>query len=100
MSAIPVARWPYTLRSKKDPAARLDYEISWADWLAPGDRITASIWSIDGGTIEDASVFTDTAAQVWISGGTPGETITLTNEITTTQGRIDQRTLLIRVAER
>lgn len=95
-----ISRWPHTLRTPKDPDATLDYQIDWGDWLVTGDSIVGSAWSVSGATIEDDTQFADTSATVWVSGGTVGMPIYLTNTITTSEGRIDQRTLVVQVAEK
>lgn len=86
----------------KDPAAVVDFELDWSSWLAEGDSITQSDWDIaDGLTeIEERRNHTDSTATVWLQGGVAGEEYAVTNTITTAQGRVDQRTVYIRVMER
>ncbi len=86
----------------KDPAASLDYQVDWTDWLG-ADVISASTWTVAspaGGLSAGASSFTDTAAKVWLSGGTAGQVVRVTNRITTSIGRIDERSFNVRLAER
>lgn len=92
---------------KKDPDAVLDYGTNWADptavggaWLATGETITASQWVVDTGLTKDSDSHDDTTATVWLSGGTVGTTYTVTNRITTTAGRVDDRSLHIQVVQR
>lgn len=40
------------------------------------------------------------AATVWLSGGTTGAVYSVANRVTTSAGRIDERTLTIRVTNR
>jgi hypothetical protein len=84
----------------KDPGATLDYTISWADWLVNTDVITASTWTVETGVTKVTDAFTTTTATIWLSGGTHGEEYTVVNRITTQGGRIDERSLIIRVGER
>jgi len=83
----------------KDPDALKDYAVDWTDWL-DGDTIAASQWidATDDLTIESDS-FTSTVAIAWISGGTVGQTYVVTNRITTAAGRIDDRSIEIRIQE-
>lgn len=82
----------------KDPDARLDFSVDWTAWL-DGDTIVASEWTPVGLTV-DTPIVAAGKTTAWVSGGLPGSTHRLTNRITTSTGRIDDRTLLIRVLER
>lgn len=84
----------------KDPQAVLDYEFNWGEWLGPSEIISASEVIASPGITVDSSSNSDTAVTVWLSGGTAGQPYTVTNRITTNQGRVDDRTMTIRVAER
>lgn len=82
----------------KDPEAVLDYSIDWSRWLA-GDQIVTSTWTVDG--LEKVSdTQTATKTTVWLRGGTAGESYTVTNRITTSGGRTDDRSFLVRVEDR
>jgi hypothetical protein len=84
----------------KDPDAVLDYSVDWSKWLA-GDQITTSIWSVDDPAIEVADDSnTSTRATVWLSGGVASESYTVTNRITTSGGRTDDRSFVIQVQDR
>lgn len=89
----------------KDPDDTLDYSINWVKWLPSGVVITASEWDVPDGIVEeDPPVgylpFTDTSTTVWLSGGTPGASYQLTNQITTSPGgRTRSKTITIRVKE-
>lgn len=85
----------------KAPGAVLDYAVDWSDWLADGEIITASTWTIEpAGLTRVDDDFSDTAATIWVSGGTAGNRYALTNHITTSQGREDERTIAFPVAKR
>jgi hypothetical protein len=83
----------------KDPQAILDYEIDWSTWLDT-DTIVDSSWSAQTGiTIVTDSNDTN-STKVWLSGGTVGDRYNVTNEIVTTQGRTDDRTITIIVEQK
>jgi len=83
----------------KDPNAVLDYSIDWTRWLA-GDQIATSEWMIPSGLTKMADSKTSTSATVWLSGGSVGQSYTVTNRITTAAGRTEDRSFTIRVEER
>jgi hypothetical protein len=84
----------------KDPDAVLDYSIEWSKWLV-GDQIQTSTWTVSDAAIEAASDSnTTTRATVWLSGGIAGQAYTVTNRITTSGGRTDERSFTIQVQER
>lgn len=87
----------------KSPGARLDYGINWRKkgWLEADENITVSNWSIndDSGTVEEG-FFTVDRTMIWFKDGLVGRTYTLTNTITTSKGRIDQRDIIIPVDNR
>lgn len=84
----------------KGPDAVLDYSVDWSKWLA-GDQIQTSAWSVSDPAIEatdDSN--TPTRATVWLAGGVAGQSYTVTNRITTSGGRTDDRSLVIQVQDR
>lgn len=89
---------------KKDPDAELDYGVDWGPWLQEGESISTSQWIAD----EGITIMSDPASSVdggitivWLSGGTERLLpYTVTNRITTSEGRGDDRSLTIRVVER
>lgn len=80
----------------KDPQAGLDYSIDWSDWLS-NDTIVTSTWTVPTGITKVTDTKTTTVTTVWLSGGTVGQAYDVMNEITTTAGRKDDRTIRIRV---
>ncbi|MBA4182324.1 MAG: hypothetical protein C0506_17210 [Anaerolinea sp.] len=82
----------------KDPEARKDYGFDWSAWLDT-DTITTSTWTLPDGITSYAESNTTTGATIWLSGGTSGTDYLVTNQITTTGGRIEQRSLKIQVRE-
>ena len=83
----------------KDPNAVLDYYVDWTRWLN-GDTIATSVWTVAAGLAVANDTHTTTAATVWLSGGTVGETYKVTNRITTTGGRTEDRSFDVKIAER
>ena len=95
-----ISSWPYRVAQPKDPGSVLDYEIDWSSWLADGETIVSSEWSVeDDSAAIDSSTHTDTAATAWVSGGTVGVRLTVTNRITTTLGRIDERSIVLKIKD-
>jgi hypothetical protein len=102
--AISVAanKWPYTHKLPKDPDAVLDYQLDWSDWLAEGESIAALAVTVTGLVLE-TSAFTATATTAWVSGGVVGALGEIEFRITTDSAplsRVDDRTLILRIAER
>jgi len=85
-----------------DPAAVLDYAVDWASWLGVGETISASSWVVGTGITQTtpAPSFTTTKATIWLTGGTAGTEYTITNHVTTTAGRQDERSFTVRVIDR
>jgi hypothetical protein len=86
----------------KDPSAVLDYTIDWDgdDWLG-SDTITGTpTWTLQGGITLSSQSNTTTAATAWIAGGTHGTDYLASCRITTTGGRTDERSILLRVRNR
>ena len=87
----------------KDPQAVLDYSVDWTPWLAEGETIDASTWTVPAGVTQEASPAPSVAGgktTVWLSGGTAGKAYTVTNHITTSQGRQDDRSFRLEVRDR
>ena len=89
----------------KDPDAVLDFGLNWRDpvkgpWLAVGEDILTSTWFVPEGITKDSDTHDGSIAAIWLSGGTAGLSYALTNRITTSQGRTDDRTIQIVVRER
>lgn len=84
-----------------DPTAVLDYAITWASWLQTGETITASTWAVPAGITQTtpAPSFTATTTTIWLTGGTIGATYRLTNHVTTSGGRQDERSFDVTIAD-
>lgn len=92
--------------TRDDEAVLLDdMEIMRQLGTVPGHQLLekietrANVVDTTGITI-DSQGNDSTTATVWLSGGTAGQEYAVTNRITTTAGRTDDRTILITVVER
>ena len=88
---------------EKDPNATLDYVVDWSKWLQQGETISTSSWTVPAGLTQPATPAasnTATTATVWLAGGTAGANYDVSNRITTSAGRTDDRTIRIIVRER
>lgn len=87
----------------KDPDSTLDYMIDWSLWI-DDDTIFTSEWEVvDVGIniIPGSDSFTaEGITKVFISGGTAKGSYRLKNTITTNQGRIDERTIVIEIRDK
>lgn len=87
-------------RFDKAPGDVLDYDFDFTRWLASGDRIASASASIAGGsTAVDTTSFSDQVVRVWVSGGSIGDSSTLTVIVSTAEGRTKTVTARIRVKE-
>lgn len=81
----------------KDPSAKLDYTIDWAQWLRT-DTLATSAWtSSPAGLTLSNEGRSQADTVVWIDGGVNGTTYTITNTITTTNGRRDERSFQLTI---
>ena len=73
------------------PGALLDYEFEWH--LDEGDSVASSEWAATaGGQVSDAAL-ANNVARVYVQCDTAGTVFTVTNTITTQQGRVDARSI-------
>ena len=84
----------------KDPSAVLDYVFDWTEWLATGETIESYVITVDAGLTLNSDSESNGAVVAWISGGEAGKWYKVACKITTNAGRIDERTLHIRVENR
>jgi len=94
----------------KDADEKLDYSVDWSDWMATGDAISTSTWSMETFTGDAAplavsgspapSVNTELhKTTVWVEAGSPGLTYLLTNTVVTTAGRTGERAIAFDVSD-
>jgi hypothetical protein len=94
---------------ENDPEAKLDYSIDWKDWIVGSDYIVNAHWTISTIT-NDPSPMTQWASNVmtvatslctaYIQAGSTGNTYTITNRITTSNGIREERFFRIVVKDR
>jgi len=85
----------------KDPSAVLDYAIDWGRDYLDGDTLTASDWVVVPSGLEIISSTFDTQiSQLTLGGGVAGGVYRVSNHVTTSDGRQDNRSLVIRVEAR
>jgi hypothetical protein len=92
----------------KDPNALLDYTFDWTDWLTSlesTDAIVSVDFDIDpdtagAPTVEATQIVNGKLAVAWVLGGTPAVTYSLRCRITTSGGRVDDRTVYLKIKER
>lgn len=87
-------------RIEKDPNATLDYSFDWSEWLGADETITtASVTVPDGLTLGTVSQLSGVVT-AWISGGTDATEYEVICRITTSESRIDDRTIILRCRQR
>ncbi len=88
----------------KHPDATLDYAVDWGTDYLSGEALATSDWSVEadepGGVVIATSSFDLLVATVMVSGGATGHIYRLTNQVTTTDGRDDSRSIMLRVEKR
>lgn len=84
----------------KDPLSTLDWTWDWSQWLLSGESLLTSTFTATPGITVQSSSFTITSATVWLAGGTSGTPYQVSNLVTTTMGRTDERSITIRVQQR
>lgn len=84
----------------KDPDAYLDYTLDWSEWLGT-DTLSTAVWSVSPSDMTAPhTTTTTTLAAVWLSGGAHGSDYDVRCRVTTTAGRIDDRTIRVQVRQR
>lgn len=75
------------------PLAKLDYGFDWSLWLASGETVATSVWTVDAALTQSSPSNTGTVTSVFVEGGVSGTSYKLINNITTSVGRKDSRTI-------
>ena len=90
-------------RFRKDPESALDYSFDWKDWLEDGaqpETITDYEITVPPEMTLDRSEEADGKIAAWLSGGLGGKTYRVECKITTSKGRVDERSIFVDVEER
>lgn len=84
----------------KQPGETLDYDISFAEFLAgyADTGLSATVTAAAGITLDFFSL-TQGVVKVWLSGGTTGQSYKVTVRLTTTGGRIKEDEIVIKIKE-
>jgi len=77
------------------PGAILDYGFNWSSWLQAGETIVSSTWTIDPTLVLSSSQNVSGVTSTFVNGGTLGSVYTLINTVTTSNGRVDSRALIL-----
>lgn len=99
---VAAGKWPHRVKLPKDPNARIEYQLDWSAWLPDGVSIVGLEVEVAGLTLVTSS-YTSTLTTAWVSGGTVGSTGEIRYRITTDSTpvqQIDDRTLILNIAER
>lgn len=84
----------------KDPSAILDYKQDWSKWMVDADAIISHSIVATSGINVDSSSNDDSSVTFWLSGGTAGSGYNITVQISTSAGRVDERTMRLIVMDR
>lgn len=88
-----------SLHLTKYPTATLDYGVDWTAWLGE-DTISESTWLIEpAGLINESETDDGSITEIWLSGGAVGTTYGVINDISTIEGRRDQRSIYITIID-
>lgn len=87
----------------KDPQSRVDYAIEWLNYL-DGQTIAQSAWSVapqeSGGIAVEEASFDLHRAAATLGGGVVGHVYSVSNHVTLSDGRSDERSIVLRVEQR
>lgn len=81
----------------KDPDSVLDYGVTFVDFLAADEDITAFTVTVPAGLTKQSESLLTPIVKVWLTGGTLGEAYLVKVHITTDQGRQDDRTFRVQI---
>lgn len=88
----------------KDPQSRVDYSIDWGQGYLDGQTLAASLWAVrpeePGGIAVDEASFDLSRAAATLSGGIAGHLYNVSNRVTLSDGRSDERSITLRVEQR
>jgi hypothetical protein len=88
----------------KDPAASVDYAIDWTAGYLGDQTIAASVWRVApaeaDGIMVEAGAISPGKTVATLSGGRNGRLYHITNSVSFSDSRNDERTLIVRVEAR
>lgn len=85
----------------KQPLERLDFDIDFSEWLPTGDAILSASVIADTGIVAETPLIdiTKKVVKIWATGGTTGAKYKIQVTAITTEGRIKEAEIRIRVKE-
>ena len=88
----------------KDPSASIDYAVDWGAGYLAGQTVAASAWAVQpdepGGVRVVATLGSDTRTGATFAGGLPGNIYRVANRVTLSDGRTDERSVVLRIEQR
>ena len=88
----------------KDPGAAIDYAIDWGAGYLAGQTISVSAWSVAPLDAEGVQVLGEvrgaTRTGATFGGGVAGHVYRVSNRVTLSDGRSDERSLTLRIEQR
>lgn len=89
----------------KDPSATVDYSIDWgAGYLGEVRTVSVSHWAVEpieaGGVAVIAEMNAPTRTAATLTGGVRGHVYRVANRVTMSDGRTDERMLVLRMEDR
>lgn len=87
----------------KNPNATLDFSVDWDDSYLAGQTIVNSLWRVEPADMDAVVIVSDNfdgaVSAVTVSGGRFGKHYQLINQITLSNGLIDERGFVVRVGD-
>ena len=85
---------------EKDTVEKLDYTVDWTTWLGTDTITGVPVWTVPTPLVLESQANSALKATAWISGGVTGKVYDVACKITTTAGRIAERSILIKCVTR
>lgn len=83
----------------KDPDATVKFTVDWSDFLADGETINTSAFTLDSGITSPSNSNDTTTASVYIAGGSVGSRYNVRNRITTSASQTNDYTFTVIIKE-
>ncbi len=88
----------------KDPGATIDYSFDWTAGYLNGQTVTGSGWTTQpaetGGVSVVSTAASPTQTSALLGGGVAGRVYRITNRVIFSDGRSDERQVVLRVEDR
>jgi hypothetical protein len=84
----------------KDPQDTVWYTVDWTEWLATGETVSSTAWTVPAGITQDAVTATSKTSLIKLSGGSPGVTYKIACKATTSSSQVVERSFLVPVKHR